>query len=79
MTKHFYAEQSPRGFVNEVQTYRFTTKSARDLFVAEHCNDGDCNSALTGARTITAKEARSNVNYAGDILTKSYNSGFIDM
>jgi hypothetical protein len=79
MTKHFYAEQSPRGFANELHTYRFTTKAARDKFVADHCNDGDCNSALTGARAITAKQAMANVNYAGDALTKSYNSGFIDM
>jgi hypothetical protein len=79
MTKHFYAEQTPRGFANEVQTYRFATKAGRDKFVANHCNDGDCNSATTGARAINAKQALANVKYTGDATTKSYNSGYIDM
>ena len=79
MAKHFYAEQSPRGFANEIQTYRFTTKAARDKFVADPCNDGDCNSATKGARAINAKQALANVKYAGNATTKSYNSGYIDM
>ncbi len=75
--KSYYAEQSPRGFSNEVNTYRFATKAARDAWVAEHESDGDCNSASQGAKRITAAEARRNVGYKGDAATKSYNSGYI--
>jgi hypothetical protein len=76
--KSYYAEQSPRGFANETNTYRFTTKAVRDKWVAEHESDGDCNSASQGARSITAAEARRNVGYKGDAATQSYNSGYID-
>lgn len=75
---NYYAEQSPRGFGNEVNTYRFATKEARDKWVAEHEDDGDCNSASQGARAITASKARKNVRYRGDEVTKSYNSDYID-
>jgi len=77
--KHYYAEQAPRGFANEVKTYRFTSKTARDTFVANHENDGDCNSAACGAREISASVARSNVNYRGDNATESFNSDYIDI
>ena len=76
--KSYYAEQSPRGFGNEVNTYRFTTKAARDKWVAEHESDGDVNSASQGASAITADQARKNVAYKGDAATKSYNSGYLD-
>ena len=76
--KHWYAEQSPRGFGNEINTYRFKSKKKRDLWVYDHENDGDVNSAARGARSITEKEARSNVAYRGDNATKSYNSSYID-
>ena len=76
--KSYYAEQSPRGFANETNTYRFTTKAARDKWVAEHESDGDCNSASQGATAITADQARKNVAYKGDAATESYNSGYID-
>ena len=76
--KSYYAEQSPRGFANETNTYRFTTKAARDKWVAEHESDGDCNSASQGATAITADQARKNVAYKGDASTESYNSGYID-
>ena len=75
----YYAEQSPRGFANEVNTYRFKSKQARDAWVEEHRHDGDVNAASQGARAITAREARENVGYKGDAATKSYNSGFIDL
>jgi hypothetical protein len=74
----YYAEQSPRGFANEINTYRFATRATRDKFVAERENDGDCNSAALGARAITARDARRNVGYRGDAATQSYNSGYID-
>lgn len=79
MKKSYYAEQSPRGFANEVKTYRFSTKAERDAWVAEHAGDGDVNSAACGARAITAKQARANVGYRGDAITESYNSGYIDL
>lgn len=74
----YYAEQSPRGFANEVHTYKFATRAARDQWVAEHTDDGDCNSASCGAQAITAKQARANVSYRGDGATTSYNSGYMD-
>ena len=79
MSKHYYAEQSPRGFANEINTYRFESKSARNAFVDEHQADGDCNSSSLGARAIDAKTAYKNVNYRGDEATESFNSGFIDL
>lgn len=75
----YYAEQAPRGFANEINTYRFATQSGRDQWVSAHKDDGDCNSASQGARTITAAQARGNAGYKGDCATKSYNSGYIDM
>jgi hypothetical protein len=77
--RHYYAEQSPRGFANEIKTYRFASKADRDAFVEEHKNDGDCNSAACGAEAIDAKTAYANVGYRGDDATESFNSGFIDM
>ena len=68
--KSYYAEQSPRGFGNEVNTYRFTTKAARDKWVAEHESDGDVNSASQGARAITADQARKNVAFRSRDLHK---------
>ena len=76
--KNYYAEQSPRGFANETNTYRFTSKASRDKWVAEHESDGDCNSASQGASAITADRARKNVAYKGDSCTRSYNSGYLD-
>jgi hypothetical protein len=77
--KHYYADQSPRGFANEINTYRFASKAERDAWVAEHASDGDVNSATRGGRAITAKQARVNVSYRGDAATESYNSGYIDL
>ncbi|EIQ01447.1 hypothetical protein OpiT1DRAFT_00016 [Opitutaceae bacterium TAV1] len=77
--KHFYAEQSPRGFANEVCTYRFGSKKERDDWVSRHGSDGDVNSACLGARAITAAAAGQNVRYRGDALTRSYNSDYIDL
>ncbi len=54
----FYAAQSPRGFANEVYVYAFNTKSLRDLWVGEHCNDGDVNSAYCGAYVVNAATAK---------------------
>ena len=75
--KTYYAEQSPRGFSNETNTYRFTTKAERDAWVAEHASDGDVNSAACGARAISAKQARANVGFRGDAATESFNSGYL--
>jgi len=69
----FYAQQSPRGFANEVITYFFATKASRDKWAEMHKDDGDCNSASQGAEAIKAKQARLNVTCKG-----SYNSGYID-
>lgn len=76
--RSYYAEQSPRGFGNEVNTFRFPTKSERDAWVTKHKDDGDCNSASQGARAITAAEARKNVSYKGDAITQSYNSSYLE-
>ena len=77
--KHYYAEKSPRGFANEMNTYRFKSKIERDEWVDRHESDGDVNSAACGARAITAKQAASNVGYRGDAATDSYNSGYTDL
>jgi len=74
----YYAEQSPRGFANETNTYKFAAKRARDKWVADHKDDGDVNSASQGASAISAKAARKNVGYKGDAATESFNSGYID-
>ena len=76
--RNYYAEQSPRGFANEINTYRFSSKIARDKWVAEHGADGDMNSASRGTTAITAKDARQNVRYKGDAITRSYNSDYIN-
>lgn len=73
MMKHFYAQQSPRGFGNEINVIRFTSRAARDQWVDAHKNDGDCNSAAMGAEAITASEARQIIGFRGDDSTASYN------
>jgi len=77
--KHYYAEQSPRGFANETNTYRFSSKAGRDTWVTKHASDGDVNSAACGACAITEKQARKNVGYRGDAATQSFNSGYIEL
>lgn len=75
---HYYAQQSPRGFVNEVNTYRFRSRADRDAFVSAHASDGDVSSAACGARAVTARQAHATVGYRGDAATQNFNSGFID-
>lgn len=72
-TRRYYAAQSPRGFVNEIMVHSFATRPARDAWVAQHEDDGDCNSARCGARKITARRARAILGYRGDAATQSYN------
>ena len=74
MSKHYYAAQSPRGFANEVNVIRFANKTARDQWVEEHKDDGDCDSAACGAYAVTAAEARKIAGYKGDAITDSYNT-----
>ena len=74
MKKHYYAVQSPRGFANEVNVIRFADKAARDQWVEDHKDDGDCNSAACGARVCTAAEARRIAGYKGDAITESFNT-----
>jgi hypothetical protein len=73
--RHYYAEHSPRGFANEINTYRFATKDARDKWIDSIDFTENVNQR---AGAITAAEARKNVRYKGDWATKSYNSGYID-
>jgi hypothetical protein len=75
---YYYAEQSPRGFANEIKTYRFSTKANRDKWVEQHRNDGDCNSAYQGASSITRKTAYRNIRYRGDAITRSFNSPLLN-
>ena len=77
MNRHYYAEQSPRGFANEVIVHKFESRAQRDAWVEEHQYDGDVNSAYTGAGVCTAAEARRILAYRGDAITESYN-GLID-
>jgi hypothetical protein len=77
MNRHYYAEQSPRGFANEVIVHKFESRAQRDAWVEEHQYDGDVNSAYTGARACTAAEAKRILAYRGDAITESYN-GLID-
>ena len=70
----YYAAQSPRGFSNEINVYRFVGRAKRDAWVAAHADDGDSNSAALGARTITSSEARAILGYRGDAITASHNS-----
>jgi hypothetical protein len=74
MSRHYYTAQSPRGFSNEVNVYRFTSKAARDQWVDEHANDGDCNSAACGAYVVTAAEAHRILRRQGDAVTEVYNT-----
>lgn len=72
--KYYYAQKSPRGFGNEVATYRFTTKSARDEFVemdADPCVE-------TSTFACSAKEAHEVVNRKADACTQVFNSGMLD-
>jgi hypothetical protein len=73
MSKHWYAAQSPRGFVNEVNVIRFADKATRDRWVEEHKDDGGSNSAACGAYAVTAAEAHKIAGYKGDAITDSYN------
>ena len=66
--RHYYAEKSPRGFSNEIETYKFTRKKDRDNFVLEN----------ERTSTVTRKEALKNVNWKGDQMTNSYNSDMMD-
>lgn len=74
----FYAQQSPRGFANETNTFAFRTRANRNNFVAKHCGDGDVNAASCGAEAISRRQAMRNVGYKGDAATQSYNGGLID-
>ena len=72
----YYAEHSPRGFANEINTYGFATNAARDKWFANIDYTENVNQT---ARAITANDARKNVHYKGDwAATKSYNSDYID-
>lgn len=71
----YYAEHSPRGFANEINTYRFATKEARDKWLASIDYTQNVNQRT---EAITAAKARKNVRYKGDWATKSYNSDYID-
>jgi len=75
---HYYAEQSPRGFGNEINVYRFASRAARDAWVAEHADDGDVNAATCGAYAVSARTAYRTAGYRGDAATQSYNA-FVDM
>lgn len=77
VSRKYYAQQSPRGFCNEIFVRVFASRAARDAWVGEHGNDGDVNSASCGARTCTSKEARSIIGYKGNEITESFN-GMID-
>ena len=73
MHRHYYAAQSPQGFANQVNVHIFWTKSARDLWVARHANDGDVNSASRGAYCVTAKQAHAILTRRSDAVTQQYN------
>lgn len=72
--RRFFAAQSPRGFANEVNMHVFPTRSSRDAWVAEHCDDGDMNSATQGACSVTAKRARQILGNRGDAIIVGYTS-----
>jgi hypothetical protein len=63
MNRHYYAAQSPRGFANEINIYRFGSKADRVAFVSDHF----------GAETITARDARRILARKDNDLTKQYN------
>ena len=71
--RHYYAEQSPRGFANEIEVHKFESRAERDAWVEKHRNDGDVNSASQGASACTADRARRILAYRGDAITESYN------
>jgi hypothetical protein len=73
MKKSYYAEQSPRGFANEIIVHHFSSRAARDAWVYQHKDDGDCNSAVIGARACTAKRAQEILGYKGNAITESFN------
>lgn len=70
----YYAEQSPRGFSNEIVVHAFRERSERDAWVEEHRHDGDVRSAYCGALACTAKAARDILRRRPDALTQMYNS-----
>ena len=70
----YYAEQSPRGFANEVNVHSFASRAERDAWVEEHRSDGDVNSAARGARRCTAREAREITRARGNAVTQNYNT-----
>ena len=70
----FYAAQSPRGFANEINIHSFSSRKARDMWVAEHADDGDVNSASRGAYSVSAKRAKQILGYRGDAITENYNA-----
>lgn len=69
----FYARQSPRGFLNEINVYSFASRKARDAWVEKHRYDGDVNSMFRGASACSAREAKKIVGYRGDAVTQSFN------
>jgi len=77
MSRHYYAEQAPRGFANERIVHKFASRLERDSWVSQHENDGDCNSAACGASVCSAADARRILGYKGDAITESYN-GLVD-
>ena len=72
--RRYYAAQSPRGFANEINVHVFGSRLARDLWVDQHADDGDVNSAACGARAISSMHARRISGDRGDAATQSYNS-----
>lgn len=71
--RHYYAKQHPRGFANECDIHRFSSRAERDAWVEKHRNDGDVNSASQGAEECTAAEARRILGRKSDALTEQYN------
>jgi hypothetical protein len=74
MTRKFYAAQSPRGFANETNVHVFSTRAARDQWVADHKDDGDVNSASQGGYAITSAQARKILGERGDAVTANYSA-----
>lgn len=69
-----YAVQSPRGFSNELTVHAFANDADRGVWVAQHEDDGEVNSAAQGARVITAKEATMILHSRGDSATQTYHA-----
>ena len=57
----FYAKQRPRGFANEINIIRFTSRRERDAWVDEE-----------GAEAITARAAKALMRKRSDDLTEWY-------